>query len=381
MSVTSDLRTTPGGDRSRPSPIGWQLPPFYCPITLTGGIHPRHAELEQRALDWLDDYGLYPDATERAWGLATHSAKFSCRIIPCGQPEPLFMFVLWNYWAYTIDDWLDSGSDATATAKIVDTSVRLIRALEYPGSSMARPGPVADALHDLVTRTRDMLSPWQLRRFIDAMRDWLFASAWQMTNVERRIMPTLNDFAGMTVSINGTRFSLTWCEVANGIDLPPAVLCSPAVQAVTDAAGFIVSTDNDLFSYAKEDHLELPEQNLINVIAHERGCTPKEALAEAVGLRDRTMTLFIRLSEQLAAQGDPELRRYLVALGHYIAGCIAWQNSAPRFASPRNRNPLPVPGSSFGITYRDTPSDPSTDAPALPAIAWWWDQLTSPDAP
>ncbi|MFF9481129.1 terpene synthase family protein [Streptomyces sp. NPDC014733] len=381
MTVTSDVRTTPGGDRSRPSPIGWQLPPFYCPITLTGDIHPRHAELERRALEWIDSYGLYPDATERAWGLATHSAEFSCRIIPHGEPEPLLVFMMWNYWAHAVDDWLDSGSNATATGKVVDTSIRLLRALEYPGSSMMPPSPYTDALHDLVGRTRAVLSPWQLRRFTDGVRDWLFASSWQTANAERGVMPSLNDFAAMAVSINGTRFSLTWGEVANGVDLPPDVQCSPAVQALTDAAGFLVGTDNDLFSYAKEDHLEIPEQNLINVIAHERGCTPAEALTEAVGLRDRTMTLYLRLRDQLAADGDPMMRRYLDTLGDYIAGCIVWQNNAPRFASPRNRNPLPVPGSSFHITYRDTPSDPSTDAPALPAIAWWWDQLTSPDAP
>ncbi|MGW1836730.1 terpene synthase family protein [Streptomyces sp. NPDC002067] len=381
MSVAPDTRTAPDGDRSRPSPIGWQLPPFYCPIATLGDIHPHYAELERRALEWIDGHGLYPDPTERAWGLATDSARFSSLLIPRGEPEYLFMFMLWNYWAYTVDDWLDSGSNATASGKAVDAGIRMVRALEYPGSSMAPPGPVTDALHDLVERTRALLSPWQLRRFIDGTRDWLFASAWQTSNTERRVMPCLNDFAGMTVSLNGTRFSLTWSEAANGVDLPPDVLCSPAVQAATDAAGFIVSSDNDLFSYAKEDHLKFPEQNLVNVIAHERGRTPAEALAEAVGLRDRAMTLFLRLRDQLAAGGDPMMLRYLELLGDYIAGCIVWQNAAPRFASPRNRNPLPVPGASFHVTYRDTPSDPSTDAPRVPAIAWWWEQLTSPGAP
>ncbi len=43
---------------------------------------------------------------------------------------------------------------------------------------------------------------------------------------------------------------------------------------------------------------------------------------------------------------------------------------APRYTSPRNRNELPVEGSSYGITWRYTPSDASVEPPPVPAIAW-----------
>ncbi|UGY94446.1 terpene synthase family protein [Streptomyces gobiensis] len=355
--------------------IGWQLPAFYCPIETDIDIHPQAAALEKRAIEWIDAFGLYPDATERAWGLATHSAEFSCRIIPHGDPDPLLLFIEWNYWANAVDDWHDSGANATSTAGIADHSVRLIRALEAPGSAMLPPGPLTAALDDLVARTRAMLTPFQLRRFADGTRDWLFGAGWQTANAERGVMPALNDFATMTVSTNGTRFTLAFSDISNGIQLSPEVLYSAPVQALTDAAGFIVSSDNDLFSYAKEDHHDLPEQNLVNVLAHRNGCSPKEALPEAVAIRDRVMTLFLRLREQLAQDADPELNRYLESLGHYLSGCLAWMNTAPRYASPRNRNPLPVPGATYSITYRDTPTDPSPDPVPIPSIAWWWNQL------
>lgn len=356
--------------------IGWRLPPFYCPIESDLPLHPAAEKLERRAVEWVDEFGLYPDDTERAWGLATHSAEFSCRIIPHGAEEPLLLFIEWNYWANAVDDWHDEGSNITRTAAIADHSARLIRSLEAPGSAMLPPGPLTAALENLVSRTREMLTPFQLRRFADGTRDWLFGAGWQTANEERGIMPTLNDFATMTVSTNGTRFTLAFCDIANDIRLPAEQLYSPKVQALTDVAGFIVSSDNDLFSYAKEDHHARPEQNLVNVVAHHSGRTPREALPDALAIRDRAMTLFLRLRDELAREADPELARYLHSLEHYLSGCLVWQNAAPRYTSPRNRHPLPVPGTSYGITYRDTPREDSHEPPpGIPSIAWWWEQL------
>ncbi|MBT2511132.1 hypothetical protein J7I98_36020 [Streptomyces sp. ISL-98] len=357
------------------SAIGWQLPPFYCPLADVG-VHPAAGHLDEQALAWADEFGLYPDATERAWARAIHNADFVGRVIPVGNAETLLLFIEWNYWAWAIDDWHDSGTGTGRTADVTDHSIRVLRSLEAPGSAMLAAGPLNAALSDLVERTRAMFTPSQLHQLCVGARDWLYGASWQTANAERRIMPTLNDFAAVRISINGTRFSLAFSETANGIRLPPDVQYSPSVQALTDAAGFIVSCDNDLFSYALDDHNDPPSQNLVNVLAHHTGRTPKEALPTAVAIRDRAMTLFVNLREQLAQDADVELRRYLDALGNYISGCIRWMCAAPRYASPRNRNALPVPGAYYDITWRDTPSDAATEPLNIPAVSWWWKQLT-----
>ncbi|MET9648208.1 hypothetical protein ACFZB6_09640 [Streptomyces syringium] len=359
---------------TRASAIGWRLPPFYCPID--AAIHPRADQLEERAIAWLDAMGIFRDGTERAWSIATHSTDFSCRMIPYGKDEPLLLFIEWNHWAFALDDfWHDTGSADIRTSRIVDLNARISRCLEAPGSAMLGSTPFAAALEDLASRTRALATPVQLRRVAEGMRDWLFGAAWQVSNVERGIMPTLSDYVALRPSINGTRFSLAWSEIASGIEIPDGELYSAPVQALTDAAGFIVSCDNDLFSYAKEDNQETTDQNIVNVLAHQDGSPPDKALGEALAIRDRAMTLFLDLRDQIARDADPELRRYLEALGHYIAGCIRWMNAAPRYASPRNRHELPVPGATYGITWRDTPSDPGTGPLPIASAAWWWDQL------
>ncbi|MFI1972400.1 terpene synthase family protein [Streptomyces cinnamoneus] len=354
--------------------IGWRLPPFYCPIE--PAIHPRAAELERRAVSWLDSTGLFRDEKDRAWSIATHSTDFSCRMIPYGRDEPLLLFIQWNHWAFALDDIChDTGSADIRTAGIVDLNARISRCLEAPGSAMLGSTPFDATLEDLAARTRAMTTPTQLRRVTEGMRDWLFGAAWQVSNIERRVMPTLSDYVALRPSVNGTRFSLSWSEIAGGIEVPDGELYSAPVQALTEAAGFIVSCDNDLFSYAKEDSQETTDQNIVNVLIHHDGSSPAQALGDAVAIRDRVMTLFLELRDQIARDAGAELRRYLQALGHYIAGCIRWMNEAPRYASPRNRHDLPVPGATYGITWRDTPSDPGTGPLPIASAAWWWDQL------
>ncbi|MEU9236240.1 hypothetical protein [Streptomyces subrutilus] len=35
----------------------------------------------------------------------------------------------------------------------------------------------------------------------------------------------------------------------------------------------------------------------------------------------------------------------------------------------------PPDGARFDVTGRETPSDPRTGPPPVPALAWWWEQL------
>ncbi|MEU3064965.1 hypothetical protein AB0P12_32350 [Streptomyces subrutilus] len=364
----------------RPSRLGYPLPAFYCPLE-RDLRHPEAERIEARAVAWLDEHGLYPDPVERAWGLATRSADFSSRIVPEGDPEAVLLFAQWNYWANAVDDWQDSGSDDAGTAAVVEHGVRLLRTLENPGAGVLPDGPMTRALADLVDRTRARLTPYEMRRFVEGTRDWLLGAAWQAARAEAGGMPGLNDFAAMGALANGTRFSLTWSDAARGVRLPADVLHSADVQALTDAAGFVVSADNDLFSYDKDDHLEPREVNLVNVLAHQEHCSPAAALPLAVALRDRVMVLFLTLRDQVVERADgtgdegAHLARYVAGLTHYIAGSIAWQSRAPRYASPRNRHELPLPGAGFTIRYADTPSGTGLRVPALPALDHWWRQV------
>ncbi|SFC40613.1 terpene synthase family protein [Streptomyces aidingensis] len=378
--------TTPTAPETRTAPAGsaavapgWTPPPFWCPIEPADPpVHPDAPGIERRAREWVINSGIVRDETALAWNLATRCTDVSCRVIPEGDAEKAFLFTIWNHWACALDDAVDDGPAATTTgAAVIDIAARVCRALELPGSGMLGPDhPFAPALQDLVHRTRAVLTPVQLHRVAHGLRDWLWGTAWLVSAQERGVLPAIGDYAAMRPSAIGTRFSLAWGELAPGIAVPAEELYSPPVQAVTDAAAFVFGCDNDLCSWGKDQGTERTYPSLLTILARDAGCSPEEAVPAAVALRDRVMTLYLRLRDRIARDAGPDLRRYLRVTDHYLVGCLHWMDAAPRFASPAGRHPLPVAGARLGITWRDTPADDTLEPPpGLEQVAWWWRQL------
>ncbi|WP_238153656.1 terpene synthase family protein [Streptomyces xinghaiensis] len=350
------------------------LPPFWCPVE--SAVHPAVRRIEERAVAWLDASGVFTDAADRAWNLASNAAEFSCRLAPSGDEERLLLFAQWTYWLFALDDTrLDAGPSADRSPDVAGLGLRLVRSLEAPGSGMLGSGPMARALDDLVVRTRAATGPVQFQRLADGVRDLLLGAAWQQANAGRGVVPSPAEYAAGRIADVGTRFDAAFVEIAGGAGIPGDLLHSGPVRALTEATGFIAACDNDLLSAAKEAGEKTAAPNLVRVLAHHHRCSERQALAAALSLRDRAMTLFLRLRERTARLADEALRRYLDDLGHWIAGNIRWSDTAPRYASPRHLHPLPVAGATLGVTLRQGPADARPGPPGLSTIDWWWDQL------
>jgi hypothetical protein len=133
-------------------------------------------------------------------------------------------------------------------------------------------------------------------------------------------------------------------------------------------ASFIITWDNDIFSYHKERRGAGYYLNALRVLEQERGLTPAQALDAAISQRDRVMCLFTTVSEQLAEQGSPQLRQYLHSLRCFIRGAQDWGISSVRYTTPDDPANMPS-------VFTDVPTDDSTEPLDIPAVSWWWDLL------
>lgn len=347
---------------------GARLPAFYCPIE--PAVHPRAAYIEQRALDWMDQTGLYRDERERAWGVATRSAELACRVLPTCPDDKAWLFGAWNYWSFALTDRIEDAREPSARG-VADFTVHTLRALEEPG--YRPPGSRGgEALADLVDRTRGCTTTVQFRRLADGMRDWLLAASWRAGNAARHASPALDDFAAMLPSLAAARFFAAWLEIAEGTEVPAKSRWASAVGGLTSAAGFVVGCDNDLVGYLTGHAGTSRGQNMLAVLMTHRDCSAAAAVAETISIRDRVLTRFLGLRNRLAKGATPGLRRYLKGLGHYVRGCLDWMNTAPRYASPRRRHVLPVPGASLNLAISRFPAELTTEPPGIAPIDRWW---------
>lgn len=352
-----------------------ELLPFYCPIA--SALNPAVDQVEADALAWLAGSGLYTTDAERAWLFATNSAEFYARITPAADPERLQLAARWCYWGFAFDDArCDNGPASVRTGAFVDLASRSMLALMTPGKAeLGIDDPFVAALADIAEGFRGISTPTQLRRWTEAHRGWLLATAWQVAGVEARTAPGLADYVAMRLNSCAGEPTTAMIEIVNAEPVPAVEMDSPAVRAATEAARLVAAFDNDLVSAGKERRLEQGASNIVDVLARTYAVPLPDAVVRATALRDRVMVLFLALCDRIGRTAGVELASYLDGLGHTIRGNIEWSLRVPRYTSDATAVQHPGSGRALTPGWADQPSDASLQPIGLPAISWWWDQL------
>ncbi|OWA18394.1 hypothetical protein B9W68_05630 [Streptomyces sp. CS227] len=346
-----------------------QLPPFYCP--LESHIHPRVRLVEQRALQWLRTCGMCATDAEYRRAAGSRSVDFYGRFVPSAGDEHLLATALWVYWGFAFDDArCDDGPLSTRPSEFNALAGRVQRALEAPSARDPAERYVAP-LQDIANRFRSLGTPTQFSRFAAAHRAWLSGVSWQIGSRSLGRMPSLDEYLAMRLLSSGGEPTFAMVELALGMEVPAAEMHRPAVRALTEMAIMVAALDNDRHSLHREIG-EGQDINVYNVLTHGTGLSVREAVTAAAGLRDRVLTRFLVLSEQVNARAGVELRAYLRGLGHGIRGNIEWASRVPRYhageAGPaKDDSTLPV--------CVDAPADATKGPVPAPSVAWWWDDL------
>ncbi|WP_036567782.1 terpene synthase family protein [Nocardia sp. BMG51109] len=337
------------------------MPGFYCPIE--PAIHPDTASIETKAHGWLARWNYFDKRPDRV--LDSRSAEFYARMVPHGQADRLQIAVEWTYLGFVFDDaYCDSAPWNTRTAEFARLTGRILRMLESPGSDIPEPHDCMRPLADIAHKFAEVGTPVQYRRWVLAHRAWLTGVLWQIGNQSDALMPSLDDYLAMRINSAAGEPVIAMIELVTGPQIPANELDCPAVRACTEMAQMLASLDNDIQSYAKDQHRNEADQNIVNVLVHQWRCPRSEAVRGAVAVRDRIMCRFLQLREKTTRHQSAPTRRYLADLGHVVRGNLDWGFSTPRYR---------VPGSTPPGSWADRPHDTGTEPPAS-TIAWWWDR-------
>lgn len=352
-----------------------QLLPFHCPFP--EAINPRADEIEAQCVAWIDRFRLYSDMAQRERLIATRAAEIYARALPDADAERVADVAKWLYWGFATDDlYYDNGPTSRRAADFLALGAPLVRLCEEPRARFAFELPYNDALRDLTRAILRHATPAQRIEWAHTARGWFFGMAWDVANAERGVPPSLDDYLAMRMHTGGFPSYATTLCVANGVELTPAQAASGTVRALVEAWSTFCLLLNDLMSFAKETRNGDSSSNVIAVIAHERGCTPAEAIPQAHALADRIATLFLALRARLLARaeqdGDVAMERFVASLGHTWRGILDWGFRTPRYATGGDPHAPPLqafPG------WADEPTDASLAPLPHPSIAWWWEEL------
>jgi hypothetical protein len=348
---------------------------FYCPMR--SAISPKVDDLARRSREWLSQFGVCTDERQLRRMMATSSAELVGRTLPDGIEDRLQILADWCYWAFAFDDvWSYDSQAMERSEDLIQWVARTMRMLDTLDVRLCGGNPYMIALHDVARRLSRCATPLQMRRWVDGHLWWHFGMVQRQSLHVRDEMPGLDAYVTMRMHDEAGPAVTPFIEIVNGVEVPSHEMDSRPIRALTELTWMISGLDNERVSRAKEIHQgEGPLYHLVDVLMHERGCSPEQALRDAIAMRDRMMCLFLSLRDQSAPQASPALLRYITDLGNLISGNIEWGFTNGRYTTVYDSKALPTGIVSFSGERTLEPADDLLEPLPIPSIAWWWGQL------
>lgn len=343
------------------------LPAFYSPFPLE--THPDEEAVEQDTITWMDRYGLYADKRQRQRLVRTGCGRLAALMAPRGTQERVQVLADFTTWAFAFDDeYCDESPLGTRPGELADALCRLQRAMESPEHPVDPANHYAMALCDVRARLEACTSPAHAEAFVEWMRSYFLIEVQKAGNSSRGLRPGLSDYAVTRLYSGGGMVLIRLPAVVAGISAP-LVFTDRRLRALTEMAATITNWDTDFFSLAKERERTGDGYNLIDAVMTEHGCDQQIAVDLAMGLRDRVMSLFLRLHEDVAESSSPGVVAYLGSLTRYMRGVLEWTQHTHRYVHLDGiAGACPFEGGGLTTEPRVTPDEP----PDIPSIAWWW---------
>ncbi|UNO41953.1 hypothetical protein [Streptomyces sp. MST-110588] len=196
-------------------------------------------------------------------------------------------------------------ADMPGFARRITTMMRMLE----PGARPTEPG-FASALAAFVARLRATASGRMTERVVMAYHA-AFAAMLCEALLEDPADVTLEDFTVLRRHVVYGHISVLFAELAMECDLPPEVRDSPTVHDLRMAVANDIGWVNDIYSAFREHDVRggLPF-SLPGVLAAHHAYGLDEAVDRSVAILDAEIARVRRLSDELAASPDPQLRAF-----------------------------------------------------------------------
>ena len=343
---------------------------LWCPMP--PAIHPAWRSWERGTVDWMERFGLDGEQPEAGRLYSITAGELAARTLPDSSHEPGALFSAHSLiWLFAFDDaYCDEGRYSHDPGEMALLVAEMHRIAETGRTTSA--SPCARGLADLRHRLDELAGPAAVARWVQSMKAYLGYQVWEASHRRRKTLPTIDQYAVARIRNGSMEVCAMTLPISEGYDVPAHEMESPDIRALTEMTCCLVGLDNDIASYYKEHSRSGDMLNLVDVIAHERGRSPSEALPEALDFRDAVLALYLQLSEQVRPTVGAATHRYLSGLSAWIRGNLDWSMHTGRYRRHDQAT----------ITVTETPRRPlPTDFTPPAGIAWWWSRLTHPAAP
>jgi 2-methylisoborneol synthase len=318
-------------------------PPLYAPATAR--INEGLGEVvNDRLVAWAREVGIYAGRLDkfRATGfgrlaMLTHADT--------DDPDMLLVAARLNAAWWAADDYYADETSLGATpTKLPPRLALVMSAMDPPPPAgpytrqleeVIDADPVLVALRSAVSHLTEHATPAQVMRACNTTFQmcvsWTAYAAWRYLQKLPRVWRYL-----AARQHDSFYTSMTLIDVVGGYELPANIFYEKRFHQALMQAGTASVIVNDLHSVAREAADELPDSNLVLLIAAEEKLPMRDATARAVALHNDFVRGFEASQRELMAVparslSTVELHRFLRGAQAWMAGGIEWHGSTDRY--------------------------------------------------
>ncbi len=306
------------------------VPRIHFPVAAR--LHPAADELEERTLGWLREFAIIRDDADERYLRHSTLGRTYAWMIPEGVTERVLIATQFCIWATVQDDRYTEGLGLGGQPTALSAHLLACEAIaENPHAPLAadRP-PIEHAYRDLFRRIVVVASPDQVLRIRKGMLHYSVGAAADVAYTAAKQVPPVAEYRRIRHLIAHLHHHFVLTEVAQGFDMPAALLLDPEVRELTDLAIEIIGLTNDVYGCPR-DLQRAHIANLPMVLAHHEGITVQEGLDRTATEVERATEHFIRLAVRLRERGRDILHRYVSGLEDQIAGHLGWLDETGRY--------------------------------------------------
>jgi 2-methylisoborneol synthase len=313
-------------------------PPLYCPPTVRID-EDLAAEVNRRLVAWAGQTGIHAGRLEEfaATGfgrlaMLTHAET--------DDPDLLLVAAQMNAAWWAADDYYADETDLGATPTELPPRLALVMSAMDPPppagdytrqlEEAIAADPVLVALNSAIAHLDRHALPAQVMRAWHATCQmyvsWTAYAAWRYL---RQPPPVWRYLAARQHDSFYT--SMTLIDVVAGYELPANLFAERRFHRALMQAGTASVLVNDLYSVAREAADELPDSNIVLLIAAEENCSVREATERTVALHNDFVRGFEASQRQLSVVPSVELQRFLRGAQAWMGGCLEWHAATDRY--------------------------------------------------
>jgi 2-methylisoborneol synthase len=312
--------------------------PLYCPITAR--IDDDLArEVNDRLVAWAEEVGIYADHLEQF-----RDAGFGRLATLChADTDDVDMLLLGAQvnaaWWASDDYYADESELGAAPTKLPPRLALVMSAMDAPPPAgtytgqleeALRADPVLRAFTSATSHLRRHASPSQVMRICNTTFQmyvsWTAYAAWRHLG---ELPPVWRYLAARQHDSFYT--SMTLIDIVGGYHLGADLFYEPRVHRAVMQAGTASVIVNDLHSLEREAADDLPDCNVVLLIAAEEDRPLPEAIEAAVSMHNDFVRGFEASQKELAGIPSPELQRFLQGVQAWMAGGLEWHASSDRY--------------------------------------------------